>query len=260
MHLFWAPHLDDAVLSCGATIYQLVQAGERVQVLTTMAGDPPQTLPDSPLIDELHQRWGVGANPVAARRAEDQAAVESLGAAAAYLSYLDCIYRTDAAGRALYASGEALFAAVHPDDSLQALASAPEIPVGTQTLYVPLAVGNHVDHQIVCGWLLRQARTASLRCNVKVYADYPYSRDTLELESRLATVSSGLAAQQLRLHAEPQPLTDAAVTAKIRAIEYYSSQISTFWEDAGAMAQAVRRDLTRTGTAEELYWTPVHAG
>ncbi|MCB0027388.1 MAG: PIG-L family deacetylase, partial [Anaerolineales bacterium] len=38
--IYLAPHLDDAVLSCGGQIFDRVQAGQKILVLTIMAGEP----------------------------------------------------------------------------------------------------------------------------------------------------------------------------------------------------------------------------
>ncbi|NJL96195.1 MAG: hypothetical protein HC915_21930 [Anaerolineae bacterium] len=63
MHWFIAPHLDDAVLSCGGLIRQLVAQGVPVMVQTVMAGDPPERWPITALVAELHARWAAGEHP-----------------------------------------------------------------------------------------------------------------------------------------------------------------------------------------------------
>ena len=42
-------------------------------------------------------------------------------------------------------------------------------------------------------------------------------------------------------------LDDAALQAKIDAIRYYGSQISTFWQDEDDMARSVRADALMIG-------------
>jgi len=76
--IFLSPHLGDAVLSCGGMIYQLAQAGQAVQVITILAGDPSPA-PLSPFAQSLRDRWQ--ADP-AARRGEDVKALTLLGAEA----------------------------------------------------------------------------------------------------------------------------------------------------------------------------------
>ena len=68
MHwIYLSPHLDDAVLSCGGLIWEQVQLGERVEIWTIFAGDPPAEML-TPFAEELHTRWGCGLNAVEIRR------------------------------------------------------------------------------------------------------------------------------------------------------------------------------------------------
>lgn len=54
-------------------------------------------------------------------------------------------------------------------------------------------------------------------------------------------------------------LSDAALEARIRASECYQSQLSTFWQDAGQLGQAIRDDATQIGEGRyaERLWKPV---
>jgi LmbE family N-acetylglucosaminyl deacetylase len=225
MHVSLSPHLDDAVLSCGGFIHHLTQQGQPVLILTLMAGDPPDPLPDTPIVNDLHSRWQAGYNPSATRRREDEAATAVLGASVQHLELGDCVYRM-AGGRALYPSEESLFGEVQPDDPAIDFLRHTVLP-GYQALYAPLGVGYHVDHQIVRDW----ARSLA---GVKFYTEYPYHRDTIAIDRALAHFAP----------AQPRPqriaLNDADVSAKIRAIACYESQISTFWADHTAMANETR--------------------
>src|SRR5215211_5254290 len=94
MHIYVSPHLDDEVLSCGATIAKLNAASEDVLVVTVFTG-APTTLP--PLAFALHKKWGLQTPQ--ARRLEDIQACQLLGAEFEHLGYQDAIYRVDAAGK-----------------------------------------------------------------------------------------------------------------------------------------------------------------
>src|SRR6188768_1919918 len=133
-HLILSPHPDDAVLSCGGMMHALAQRGETVEVLTLMAGDAPPSLPYSPIVEEVHARWGLGANPFPARRDEDREAIESLGAHVIFWKWRDDIYRTDTSGNLLYPDVNAIFGDIHPHDSLP----NDELPLGDDftTLYI----------------------------------------------------------------------------------------------------------------------------
>lgn len=84
-----SPHLDDAVLSCGALL-----AVERDPVVVTVfAGPRPADVP----LTEWDQSGGFGPDDdvVAERRAEDRAALQLLGARPRWLGFLDSQYGTN---------------------------------------------------------------------------------------------------------------------------------------------------------------------
>lgn len=248
MHLFLSPHLDDAVLSCGGTIHHLVQQGQRVQVMTIMSADPPNPLPESPLIRELHARWQIGESPVAARRAEDKAALEVLGAAITYLDMLDCVYRT-ANGVVLYPYGdEDIFGDVAADDPARdELRQITQIDAASH-IYAPLAAGHHVDHQLVRDWVITLAESRP-ETEIWLYEDYPYSAKPQSIQQALNALS-------VAVEKQVQPLTEADYEAKVRAITQYQSQISTFWENIAQMRDEVHQTMSAggDGVLVERYW------
>ena len=69
--LYFAPHLDDVALSCGAQVSQRTHNGEKVLIVSITAGDPsPENLP--PFAQAHHESWDLNAETVVAdRRAED---------------------------------------------------------------------------------------------------------------------------------------------------------------------------------------------
>lgn len=87
-----SPHLDDAVLSVGATIAGHVADGGAATVVTVFAGDP-ESLQNAGSWDE---RAGFTTAGAAARfrRAEDAHALERVGASHVWLSNLDGQYRS----------------------------------------------------------------------------------------------------------------------------------------------------------------------
>ncbi len=249
MHLFLSPHLDDAVLSCGGTIHRLTQQEESVIILTVMAGDPPSPLPQSPIIQDLHQRWEAGYNPIATRRAEDENAAKRLGARPIHMPIPDCVYRTIDV-LTLYPSEESLFGEPHPADGAPIiLIETPLIFAAEITcLYAPMGVGRHVDHQIVHDWALALGK-ANPHLSLKLYEEYPYTRDKMAVTQARRLVAA-------ELHPKIVTLYEENVTAKIEAISCYTSQITTFWNSITAMEQEVRQLLTQTGehTPAERYW------
>lgn len=245
MNIFISPHLDDAVLSCGGLIHQLTARGEAVLVLTLMTGDPPDTLPDTPLIRDLHRRWQAGENPYATRRREDIQALQHLGVSGiVHVGWLDCPYRTNGEGHALYTQNHHLFGRVHPDDP--ALVSILPIPETATVLYAPLGAGGHVDHRVV-NHLVQQLSPDLV---VYYYEEYPYSASGGEArritdgspDQQVGTDAVQAALQNFHQTLIPHLtyLSEADLSAKIEAIAYYQSQISSFWEDAADMGRKVR--------------------
>jgi LmbE family N-acetylglucosaminyl deacetylase len=257
MHLFLSPHYDDAVLSCGGLIHRLVLEGKRVVIRTVMGGKPSRSrLPDTPITHELHARWAAGDDPVEARIQEDTLAINSLGAIAEHMLYwLDCIYRLSRAGEPLYTSEESIFGAIHADDVAGTLLPSMVLPPreAVRALYVPLGVGNHVDHQIVRNWGL-ELRKQYPWLALNFYEEYPYTERAGTVEK--AQVYFSTLQPPLTLKAELMPLDEADVAAKVKAVGLYQSQVGTFWADEAAMDKAIRAILIQTGgdqSAERLW-------
>ncbi len=263
-HIYLAPHLDDAVLSCGGRIWHQTQEGESVLVATIFAGDPAtnrklstdrlSTDKLSAFAHQLHARWGAPLDAVEERRQEDRAALSVLGAEDAHWPYPECIYRRGADGRFLYDSEASLWANVHVHDANEATLIAEltrriaALPLGAGgVIYGPLGAGKHVDHQIV-----RQALTgAHSASRIIYYEDYPYAAQPRALQEALGN--------ELLWKTERTPLSEAAMAAKIAAVAQYRSQLSTFWESKEEMEQTIRAFAVKTGEgkAAERYWRTI---
>jgi LmbE family N-acetylglucosaminyl deacetylase len=244
-HLFLSPHYDDAVYSCGGMIYELSRQGEEVTILTVMAGRPSLPLPDTPVLKDNHERWQAGHEPIATRRAEDQQAAKILGTKTQYLDIPDCIYRL-AKGEALYPSEESLWGNVHADDS--ALATLQNIDLANvKILYAPMAVGKHVDHQLVRNWAWDIAKTSSQ--TVKFYQDYPYMRQKEAIDAARLFFDEPLLLESIKI-------SEQAMQQKISAMAAYVSQIHSFWEDEAAIDSEVRQTFTDSNDSDyiECLW------
>jgi len=246
IHVYLSPHLDDVALSCGGRIWQQVQAGERVLVVTTFAGTPGPGAPLSSFAQELHARWEHPADAAARRQDEDLAAWALLGAEALHWPYSDCIYRQIPDGRFPYASEEALWGPVHPAEEglvAELAAQLAALPlVRGSTVYAPLGVGHHVDHQIV------HCAAETWGRALVYYEDYPYAKDPQAVQAAL---------EGWQWQAEWVELSEEALKAKIGASACYCSQLSTFWADVTEMAAAVRAFAEQAGSGglAERYWS-----
>ncbi len=240
--IYLSPHLDDAALSCGGLLWEQSQAGDAVSVWTICAGDPPAG-PLSPFAASMHERWETGLEAAVLRREEDLKSCLLMGAAHRHFSLPDCIYRRDpATGQPLYASEEAIFAALLPVEEALVQTLAEEIgrhlPKEVQ-LVCPLTLGNHVDHQ------LTRAAAERIGRPLWYYADYPYA---LEEAVRLHDLLPAGWRQ------ETFPISKAGLEAWIRSVSAHASQISSFWEDLPAMQRALRAYCQKEGGAR--LWRP----
>ena len=195
-------------------------------MLTFMTGDPPPG-PLSPFAEELHAAWGAPAREVfAIRRREEKAALDRLGAQVSYLGFLDCIYR-GSNDHFFYTSNDGIFGSIHPPDAILVDALLSEMDaLGTLApeakVYAPLAIGNHVDHQLV-----RQAAERWRGRDLIYYEDYPYAQRE-EADAQVA--------QRLNNQFEMQPnhsltvsMSEEALRAKIDAIQLYASQLDVLF-------------------------------
>jgi LmbE family N-acetylglucosaminyl deacetylase len=257
-HVYLSPHLDDAVMSCGGTIHKQASIGDQVQVITIFAGEYRDGTPSAFALVQ-HDYWGNPPRPMPLRRAEDKAALMLLGAGAAHLDYLDCVYRADPDGEWLYAEEEALWQKVHADDPMaedgaQNLVDRLEAllpPPSRDLVYAPLGVGQHVDHQIVHA-AARELQARGYR--MVFYEDYPYAMEPGATEFALAAVG----AEEWQV--DPVPLAPEDLAAKVSALNYYRSQMYVLFGGIEKMPNRVWAfAATRSpgaGLAERLWWPP----
>ena len=230
-YVYLAPHLDDAVLSCGGQIYMLTEDGHSVLIVTLMAGDPPAQV-TSEFAQTLHERWDLLRDVVASRRREDIKACRTLGADYLHWDFPDCIYRVDGTANViLYNSNNDIFGQVHPADGVltdTVSGRLRELPPAKQ-IVVPLTVGNHVDHQIT-----RLAAEVAFPSDLLYYEEFPY---VLIPGAVAEVVEDGAHTWEATTIA----LTEAALEAKIRAISAYESQLSSFFRNHEDLDTTVRQ-------------------
>lgn len=243
--LYLAPHLDDVALSCGAHIFQRAAAGQRILIVTVMAGSPPQAA-QSDYIASLHERWQLAGDAAAERRAEDRAACAILGADSLHLAVPDCIYRSDPKnGAPFYVSDDDIFGDIHPAEQVLEAEIAGllrGLPSAAQVV-APLGVGHHVDHLLV-----RAAAERAWPLGLTYYEDYPYAAVHGSLRRVLG--------DDLRAwRPDVQEITAAGLQAKCDAIWSFRSQMSTFFADRQSMDAQVSGYIEQTGG--ERLWSRV---
>jgi len=274
--VFLSPHLDDAVLSCAGRIQHHVARGESVVVLTVFSHADPD--------DEAG--W-------AARREEDWNAVTRLGAQPQWLGLPDAPFRSQTY-RDPYAlfgpftsEDSAWFQWLAPPLQLELARLDPSL------VHVPLGVGDHVDHRLVH---LAAAETTApcLYYEDRPYALVPHAvrrrLDALGYEASLgptpsiddyldalmkapyvqALLPEGPEGESWRsslavwphspttclLHAELEPLSDAAAMLAEHAIWEYRSQVGPLYGSPTAYQTLTQEYAHQLGFGDpvERYW------
>ncbi len=236
-HVYLSPHFDDAALSSGGMIAAQTAAGARVLVVTVCSAAPREPL--NPFAAHLHARWGGTSDPNAVRRAEDVAAVARLGADLLWLEERDAIYRHPA-----YSSVEAIFSVPLAADPL--IASLGQHLTRLRTLlpqarwYAPLAIGNHVDHQIA---QLVAADTLAASADLVWYEDLPYA------------TRPGAVSEHLQRYPDLTSTTidiSPTLPTKLAAIADYASQMVELFGDVASMRDQI--GAYAAGVGGERIW------
>jgi LmbE family N-acetylglucosaminyl deacetylase len=159
-----SPHLDDAVLSLGATLARAVEAGSRVQVLTVFGCEPGSSAP----VDDWDRKSGFSTEGEAARerRVEDRAACSILGVTPRWFDFGAEPYERRGSEQ-------------------QILAAVADAAAGADTVLIPGYPLAHADHASLGEGLL----THTLSCRwVGLYAEQPYGFDRgLTFRGQVAT-------------------------------------------------------------------------
>src|SRR5215212_5832701 len=166
-HVFVGPHADDVALSCGGLVASLRELGQNVTILTVFSGAGPaaedptgdglstyqrESLAGQPVMDALSTQGAVATDELvdaadagelmARRRLEDETFAAFAEASIVFLDLPDAVFRG-------YANDEELLNSPRDSDAAPYEILRREIArLEPQRLYLPLGVGNHVDHQL----------------------------------------------------------------------------------------------------------------
>jgi SAM-dependent methyltransferase/LmbE family N-acetylglucosaminyl deacetylase len=244
VHIFFSPHADDVVLSCGGAIHSLLSQGKPVEVIGVFAGIPREQS-YSALARHLHAKWHLPVNPVEERWREDSAAMGELGITKyERWDFFEAPYRIGSPGYPLYAVNEQLVGSSSREDRelrelvAQKICSHLDKLPEASTLYFPLSLGDHVDHRMLFGIGLELCASGK---RVRFYEDYPYA------EKYRVNGAGG------KWRAEVVPI---AIDAKTRAACAYASQV----RGLGGSPSALKRRLHSFGASVgggrigERYW------
>lgn len=206
-----------------------------MSIWTVCAGNPPDSAL-SPFAASLHARWKTGTEAVNQRRLEDAESCARLGATHRHLSAPDCIYRRvptenlsprEKQSVFLYMTEASLFGPLHTSEAglIKSLTKelARTLPLQAQVV-CPLALGDHVDHQLV-----RRA-AERLERPMLYYSDYPYVLESMDILEHMKHAGWSTI---------PHSISDSGMIAWEEAVSINTSQISTFWSDSTSMRTAL---------------------
>jgi len=254
-HVFLSPHYDDIALSSGGTASRITAMGGHPEVALIFGDHPDPSGLLTEFAESLHKQWGLDAGEViAGRRLEEAAASEIIGTSAEFLPFRDAIYR----GRR-YLNNDQLFSPPAEDegDLPGEIIAAANLTSGCESatrVYVPLAVGFHVDHQHA---YRAGVQLAAEGFEVWFYEDLPYGLMPGARERRIDVISEHLSPS---IHVD----VSAQWEQKIDAIFAYPSQLDTIFVDyvgIGSSRRAVSDAMKQyamkvgDGTLCERFWT-----
>ncbi len=257
-HIYLSPHLDDVVLSCGGAIARQAAAGETVLVVTIFAGNPDLTHL-SLLAQEMHAAWGNPPTPYVTRRAEDRAAMRHLGVNFIHLGFQEALYRLTPNASPLYSNLQSLFGQPHPLDiplteQLETWLRPLTSRLYPTTLYAPLTVGRHADHQLVNQAARRLPLPSNFGPRLRYYEDFPYAAGHIPRhapDSVQAALARYAAAEWHSTDLDIDPII------KTEAIACYQSQIASLFGSEAAMAQTLQAYAASLSTEQpysERFW------
>lgn len=228
-----SPHIDDAVFSLGATIARAVRTGTRVEVLTVFGCDPASARSANGW--DTRAGFATEGQAATARRVEDRAACEIVGAEPQWLSFRG-------GGYTPHKDRNAIWSAV-----ARAVTEADAVLVPGFPLTNP-------DH----AWLAELLTERRSECRrVGLYAEQPYrysvrkEKPQLEVPAQLRRVLTGA----VEWAKPPSGTTDRR--RKRKAILAYSSQLPLL---GFAARRHLKLDLLLAHEAfrrgEALAWLP----
>ncbi len=223
-----SPHLDDGVLSLGATMWTATRRGARIELLTVFGCDPES----ESAAGGWDRRGGhcTEGESARARREEDRRACAILGVRPVWLSFGSVDYER------------------HGDEA-DVAGSVLDAVEGADAVLLPGSPLTHPDHL----WLARVLvgeRILTRHARVAWYAEQPYTRraGTAPSAPEWLVDELGEVPTFERLHVSPH-----ACLAKWRAIREYRSQLPLL-----GMRRSVRRGPSSLARAPEaVAWSEV---
>jgi LmbE family N-acetylglucosaminyl deacetylase len=246
---FIQPHYDDVALSCGGAAAAWSAAGVSAHIVTVFASELVDAMVGE-FAAHKHSRWQLDDPDEvhATRRDEDARAAAAMGCTIRWLGLLDAIYRGDR-----YTSDASLYDAPHPEEPELALHLATELQnlpewKPQRQVFVPLGIGQHVDHQLV---FETGAELARRGVEVWAYEDLPYAIHTPSAVGERVAQCEGRIADPVALG------IGATLHRKLEAIAAYASQLPVIFRFTNDYRAATEVHALATGGGAqpaERFW------
>jgi LmbE family N-acetylglucosaminyl deacetylase len=250
-HIFVAPHLDDAVLSCGELIYTFRERGDSVSVMTVFTNNPGKDEPLSPAAAQYHSQCFWGHDSMTGRKHEDMDAAKFLGYNCIHLDFYECLYRKDLNGDFIYTDMET-FGFIDKENDAALISRLceimPQVLCYADYIYVPYGLAAHADHMLIRHVFDNIDAHAIPKDKIFFYEEIPYICDMKKDERQKVFAGTSL-------HPMLIPLTKEAWVAKNEAILCYKSQLHGLWEnESERMAQLEEVSMQYTGDHSLRLW------
>lgn len=218
--IFFSPHLDDAVLSAGNQLLSYAKQGKSALVVTIFTNGSQSNHPAASSF--LRQSGFANAKQLFDhRKKEDRAAVQLLGADCLHLPFVDAGFRIDHPQTAQIFKSTLTRSDQQLTTTIQQTLSQILAKHATSDchLFAPLAVGNHIDHEIIYEVMCRIWNPTN-HWRLSFWEDVPYRHRTGDTCTRIAQIST----QMYGLR--PETIFTRSPQPKQAAVACYSSQIS----------------------------------
>ncbi|MFZ9519061.1 MAG: PIG-L deacetylase family protein [Silvanigrellaceae bacterium] len=240
-----SPHMDDAVLSCGGLLNQLLKTMDCLTV-TVCTGDPSG-------VDPANPPHGI-ALP-SQRRSEEVAALRALGCELVQLNLLDAIYRVDVrTGMPLYPTMQSIWTMPLESDeahrkSLHANLSTYVGKNQRPTLFLaPMGIGHHVDHILCTQVVLSLVASTD---HVLLFEDFPY---VVDQGAHVGIADSAEhALKRLNLVGEQRFEQECQTGLKMEWISWYESQIDSIFGSHENVKTLLMKNARNDNTIERFW-------
>jgi len=240
--IYLSPHFDDAVLSCGGSLFYNKAEGWRSLIVTLFGGNAKP--PFSPIAQDFHRIWTArGSSPYLLRREEDREAMAFMEVDFLWIDWPEIIYRDPN----LTQSNDTCDPSVDPtSDPIFATLCNWLNQIGRtypQARFIaPLGAGSHRDHR-----LIHTAARHVCSDRLHFFEDFPYCAKRPDSVAELV--------RQYDLVSDEVDITHY-VSLRIRATELYQSQVKVIFRPPYDLQQMVTEYTSsgKSGRAVERYW------